>query len=302
MPAVVARADGAGWQVEGSWPDAELANRFLAHLVVRAFAPATVRAYAYDLVNFGRFCVERGVRVVDAGPTDVFDYLEWQSGPRPAQGGRVVRLVARRPAPATMNRRIAAVRALFEFVVLAGVRADSPVPSPRRSSGLRARRRGLLGHVPVRHPRRGGRLVQQPRSLPESLEPAEVDAFLADLSTHRDRAMALAMLLGGLRAGEVRSLRLADVDMGLRRLRVVGKGGRERVVPVDRAFFAELANYLRVERPPGCATPACFVVLRGPTTGQPMTEAGLRRIFRTHRARSGATRVRPHRLRHFLCA
>ncbi len=101
-----------------------------------------------------------------------------------------------------------------------------------------------------------------------------------------------------MRAGEVRSLRLADVDMGLRRLRVVGKGGRERVVPVDRAFFGELANYLRAERPPGCATPACFVVLRGPTTGQPMTEAGLRRIFRTHRARSGATRVRPHRLRH----
>ena len=63
-------------------------------------------------------------------------------------------------------------------------------------------------------------------------------AFLADLGTHRDRAMALGMLLGGLRAGEVRALHLADVDMGLRRVRVVGKGGRERVVPVDRAFLS----------------------------------------------------------------
>jgi integrase/recombinase XerC len=156
----------------------------------------------------------------------------------------------------------------------------------------------LLGHQPDRRPRRGGRLVRQPRRLPDSLEAGEVAAFLADLSTHRDRAVALAMLLGGLRVGEVRGLRLADVDMGLRRLRVVGKGGWERVVPVDRAFFTELASYLRVERPAGCATPECFVVLRGPTTGQAMTEAGLRRIFRTHRARSGATRVRPHRLRH----
>jgi site-specific recombinase XerD len=287
-----------GWRVEGSWLDAAVANRFLAHLRVRAFAPATVRAYAYDLVNFGRFCVERGVRVTDAAPTDVFDYLEWQSSSRPARGGRVVRLAAGGPAPATMNRRIAAVRALFEFAVLAGVRADSPVPSPRRSSGLRAPRRGMLGHVPVRRPRRSGRLVRQPRRLPESLEPAEVAAFLADLGTHRDRAMGLAMLLGGLRAGEVRGLRLADVDMGLRRVRVVGKGGRERVVPIDRAFFAELAAYLRSERPPGCLTPQCFVVLRGATAGQAMTEAGMRRIFRTHRARSGATRVRPHRLRH----
>jgi site-specific recombinase XerD len=298
MPAVVACKGREGWRLEGLWPDAEVANRFLAHLMGRAFSPATIRAYAYDLVNFGRFCVERGVRVTDAAPTDVFDYLEWQQQPAGPRGARVVPLAARRPAPATMNRRIAAVRALFEFAVLAGVRTDSPVPSPRRSSGLRARRRGLLGYLPARHPRRGGRLVAQPHLLPESLEQAEVDAFVADLSTHRDRAMALVMLLGGLRAGEVRSLRLADVDMGLRRVRVVGKGGRERLVPVDRAFFTELASYLHAERPVGCLTPACFVVLRGPTTGQAMTEAGLRRIFRTHRARSGATRVRPHRLRH----
>lgn len=289
MPVVVACKGGEGWRLEGSWPDAVVANRFLAHLVARAFSLATVRAYAYDLVNFGRFCVERGVRIADAVPGDFFDYLDWQQRPTSMRGARVVRLAARRPAAATMNRRIAAVRALFEFALLAGVRPDSPVPSPRRSSGLRAPRRGLLGHLPARRQRRGGRLVQQPRLLPESLEAAEVAAFLADLSTHRDRAMALGMLLGGLRAGEVRGLRLADVDMGLRRLRVVGKGGRERVVPVDRAFFTELASYLRVERPSGCATPECFVVLRGPTTGKAMTEAGLRRIFRTHRARSGAT-------------
>lgn len=126
----------------------------------------------------------------------------------------------------------------------------------------------------------------------------EVAAFVADLGTHRDRAMALGMLLGGLRAGEIRSLRLADVDMGLRRVRVVGKGGRERVVPIDRPFFTEVASYLRSERPEGLSTPECFVVLRGPTAGNPLTEAGLRKIFRTHRARSGAARVRPHRLRH----
>ena len=92
--------------------------------------------------------------------------------------------------------------------------------------------------------------------------------------------------------------RLADVDMGLRRVRVTGKGGKERVVPVDAAFFAELAAYLREERPASCRAAECFVVLRGPTAGQPLTEAGLRRIFRTHRLASGALRVRPHRLRH----
>jgi site-specific recombinase XerD len=146
--------------------------------------------------------------------------------------------------------------------------------------------------------RQGGRLVRQQRRLPESLEPTDVSAFLADLVTHRDRSMVLLMVFGGLRAAEVRGLRLADVDQGRRRVRVMGKGGRERTVPVDRAFFTELAAYLRLERPPGLATPECFVVLSGSTVGQAMTEAGMRSVFRYHRRTSGATRVRPHRLRH----
>ena len=122
--------------------------------------------------------------------------------------------------------------------------------------------------------------------------------FLADLLTWRYRAMVLAMVLGGLGAGEVRTLALADVDMGLGRLPVVGKGRRERIVAVDQAFFIECAAYLREERPAGCCTPECFVVLHGPTRGQAMTEKGMRKIFRLQRERSGAVRVRPHRLRH----
>jgi site-specific recombinase XerD len=156
----------------------------------------------------------------------------------------------------------------------------------------------VLGHLGPGRPRQGGRLVRQQHRLPESLEPADVSAFLADLGTHRDRAIVLLMVFGGLRAAEVRSLRLADVDQGRRQIRVVGKGGRERTVPVDGAFFSELAAYLRRERPTRSSTPECFVVLRGPTAGQAMTEAGMRSVFRYHRATSGATRVRPHRLRH----
>ena len=284
--------------VGGAGLDVDLANAFLAHLGTRNFSIATCRAYAYDLLNFFRFLAERDVTLARVKPTDLFGYLDWQGAPRRTAGSSVVWLrQGRGAAPATMNRRIAAVRGLFEFAVMTGVVAVSPVPAPRRSSGLRARR-GLLGHLPVTHPRPGGRLVREEHRLPESLDLSDVQAFLSDLGTHRDRAMVLVMLLGGLRAAEVRSLRLADVDMGRRQVRVLGKGGRERVVPVDRPFFTELAAYLREERPAGCVSVECFVVLRGPTAGRPLTEAGMRRIFRTHRARSGATRVRPHRLRH----
>lgn len=286
-----------GHRLVGDGPVVGAGNRFLDHLGVRAFSPATVRAYAFDLANFAGFLADRSLDLGEVAPTDLFDYLDWQQSGRVAGDVKVVALRRRGPAPATMNRRIAAVRGLFEHLVMSGDRADNPVPAARRSSGLRGQRKGLLGHAAVRS-RAGGRLVREPRRLPESLPAEDVAAFFADLGSHRDRAMVLAMVLGGLRAAEVRSLRLADVDMGLRRVRVMGKGGKERVVPIDDVFFTECAAYLRSERPPRCRTAECFVVLRGPTRGQAMTEAGLRKMFRTHRARSGAIRVRPHRLRH----
>jgi len=291
--------DGPRLSGDGEAADVAAANRFLAHLNARAFSLATVRAYAFDLLNFLRFCAERRLALAGVRPGDLFGYLDWQARLPGGAGGTVVALTGRgRPSPATMNRRIAAVRGLFEHLVMVGDRTDNPVPAARRSSGLRAPRRGVLGHLGSSRPRSGGQLVRAERRLPESIAPGDVNAFLADLITYRDRAIVLAMVLGGLRAGEVRGLLLSNVDMGLRRLRVVGKGGRERVVPVDRAFFAELGCYLREERPAGCRTAECFVVLRGPTVGGAMTEAGLRSLFRNHRERSGATRVRPHRLRH----
>ncbi len=298
MAVCVTRVDGVH-RLAGDAGLVEIANRWLAHLEARQFSAATVRGYAFDVVCLARFLAEVGVSWRDVAPSDVFDWLEWQARPRLAAGQKVFRLgEGRGAAPATMNRRVAAARGLFEFAVMCGEVEANPVPAPRRSSGLRARHRGLLGHVRARRPAAPARLVRQDRPLPESLETEDIEVFLSDLNTHRDRAITLAMLLGGLRASEVRTLRLADVDMGMRQVKVTGKGAKQRIVPIDRAFFGEVRAYLDGERPRGLSTPECFVVLRGPTSGQAMTEAGLRKIFRIHRARTGAIRVRPHRLRH----
>jgi site-specific recombinase XerD len=295
---VFVRSAGSHRLADGDARFTTSSNCFLDHLMTRAFSAATLRAYAFDLANFARFCDERSLGLPDVVATDLFDYLDWQVNRASASGTTVVALRRSSPAPATMNRRVAAVRGLFEYLVTVGERSENPVPAARRASGLRGRRNGgLLGHVAVRS-RPGGRLVREPDRLPESLPAGDVAAFLVDLDTHRDRAMVLAMVLGGLRAAEVRALRLADIDMALRRVRVVGKGRKERVVPIDDVFFFECAAYVRGERPAGCRTPECFVSLRGPTRGQPLTEAGLRKVFRTHRERCGALRVRPHRLRH----
>jgi integrase/recombinase XerC len=285
-----------GYRLDGDWDGLDAANAFLTHLSGRGFSPATLRGYAFDVVNLARFLGERELTLAVVDAPLVFEWIDWQGVRRSDRTSNAKQ--SHSAAASTVNRRAAAVRALFEYLVMTGQRGDNPVPSPRRGQGLRRSERGLLGHLGPGRARAGGRLVRQPRLLPESLPVGEVEAFMATLATHRDRAMVLAMLLGGLRSAEVRGLLLADVDMGRRRLRVIGKGGKERHVPVDAAFFTEVAAYLRWERPPGLATLQCFVVLRGPTIGAPVSEAGLRSLFRRHRELSGAMRVRPHRLRH----
>jgi integrase len=147
----------------------------------------------------------------------------------------------------------------------AGV-ASNPVP------------RGLASRRPGRRGRGGVRLVRTPRPLPRVLSPAQVDALLGALRTRRDRAMVLAMLLGGLRRCEVLGLRLGDVNVGERRVHITcGKGGRERVVPVSSRFFEALGEYLELERPAEAVTEACFVVLKGRRRGLPLSAAGLSR-------------------------
>ncbi len=290
-----------GWLLGGARADVALVNAFLHHLSVRNFAVATRRAYAYDLLNFLRFPAERHLGLGGVQPVDLFDHPDWQSTAMPSAGRVVVSLSERRgAAPATMNRGIAALRGLFEYAVVTGERRPARcLPRAARAGCVRAAA-GCPG-IWVLVVRVAAVGWCMPRGgWPESLAAGEVAAFVADLLAARDRPMALAMLLGGLRAGEVRGLRLVDVDQGLRRLRVMGKGGKERVAPVKRGVLQRL----RAMRGPSGRRGArhwsaswCFVVLRGPTAGQPLTEAGLRRIFRTHRERSGAARVRPHRLR-----
>ena len=164
---VVVVGTGEGHRLSGEGPITELANSYLSHLRTRGFSAGTVRGYAFDLLNFNRFLEDRAIDPSCVAPSDLFDWLEWQSKPSSVQsGGNVVNLAGKRgAAPATMNRRVAAVRGLFEYAVITGVRTSNPVPPGRRSTGLRARPHGMLGHLGTRKPRTEGRLVTGVASL-----------------------------------------------------------------------------------------------------------------------------------------
>ena len=167
-------------------------------------ATNTWLATAYDLKVFFEVVGKEPAEVTAA---DVFAFLAEQRPPR--RGEKVVRIEDGEAglAARTIARRLSSVAGLFEYLLARGDAGVASNPVPR---GLAARRPGRRG-------RGGVRLVRTPRTLPRVLSPAEVDALLGALRTQRDRAMVLAMLLGGLRRCEVLGLRLGDVNVGERR-------------------------------------------------------------------------------------
>jgi len=299
------RVAGGGecWRLEGEWQatDLQLCNDYLGYLADRRYSPASVRGYAFDLLHFARWLAGEGLGL-DAVSTDVvLRYLAvCRSARREGQHDNVISLASGRAAgfaPATINRRLAAVSGLFGFRSMRDPGTPSPVPrgpaARRTAAGERA---GLLAHLARPKPRSKLR-VREPRRLPRGLDRGETAALLSSFRTERDRAIAGLMLLSGLRSAEVLGLHVADVDIGRGWARVTGKGDKERRVPVDPDVAGLIQSYLLAERPE-TASKVLFVVAKGPHRGQPLTAAGLRRVFRYHREISGVAAGHPHALRH----
>jgi site-specific recombinase XerD len=287
----------------GPAPDGvELANDFLGYLADRGYSPGTVRSYAYDLLAFLRWLADEGLGV-DGVSTDVL--LRFLAFCRTARlpnqpGGNVISIRSGRAtgyAPATVNRRMAAISGLFGYRAMRDPSVVNPVPRggvARRATP--AERAGLLAHL-ARPKRRSGLRVREPRRLPRGLDRAEITTLLGSLRTERDRAIAGLMLFSGLRSAEVLGLAVGDVDIPRGWLRVIGKGDKERRVPLDPDVAGLIQTYLLAERPE-TDTGVLFVVAKGPHRGRPLTPAGLRTIFRYHRGKAGVPAGHPHALRH----
>ncbi|GAA3295296.1 tyrosine recombinase XerC [Dactylosporangium vinaceum] len=257
-------------------------DTYLEFLAVRSRSN-TVAAVAYDLKVFFAVVGKPPRRVVAA---DVLAFVTAQYAGGPARrlqiAGGKGGVSAR-----TVRRRLSSVSGLFAFLHVRGDVAVNPVP------------RGLPTRREQQRPRQGVPLVRTPRTLPRILEPGQVDALLAALRTHRDRAMVEAMVLGGLRRCEVLGLRLQDLHVAARRVFIAaGKGGHQRQIPVSGRFFASVAAYLDRERPLEANTDRLFVVLKGQRRGRPLSPAGVDQILDSARVRAGLGQATCHQLRH----
>jgi site-specific recombinase XerD len=220
-------------------------DRFLA---APAFAESTRRAYAADLRTFADWLGRRGTSVEEI---DVRVLVEYASELGRARNGL---------APATIARKLAAVRSFLRFT-LGPARVPDAALGPRR-----------------------------PQRLPEAPKQREIEEILDAVTGEgalglRNRALLELVYSAGLRSAEAVGLDLGDIDFDQELVRVRGKGGKERVVPLGEEAAHLIALYLREARPElaAGANDALFLSTRG----RRLDTSTLRRLL-----------PHPHRLRH----
>jgi site-specific recombinase XerD len=266
-PAGDRSGSGGDARLQAAWREA--IGLLMDDLVRRDAAERTRRAYGVDLEQFAQWAAAQGLSPRQVGPKPVRRYI--------------AHLTERGAAASTSARKLAALRALFSSQREHGAIAVNPadlVSTPRR-----------------------------PSKLPRVLSTREVAALLDGIPASgplelRDRAMFELAYACGLRAEELVSLRLDDVDYDGEQLRVEGKGRKTRFVPVGEPAMAALARYRdRGRAALASAEAPCEAVFLS-KTGRPLGTSDVRRRLRTWTSRVAAigdragSGVSPHALRH----
>ena len=242
-------------------------NHFLDAQHARQLSPRSLRAYAYDLLHFARWFQSQRQTLFEVTESTLLSYVRYQLNQQP------------QPTPQTINHRLTVIRCLYRF------HHGNEIPSGHSHFQRIYRTRSPLGYGRPHRTIAFGLRLKQPRRVIQPLSAEQVAKFWESFRTFRDLAVLGLMLLDGLRSCEILSLQLDDLRLADAQMHVVGKGKKQRTLPLPGEIMEVLQSYLRLERP-ATNSPYLFVALKGRQRGQPMTAAGLRSLFRHHRSRS----------------
>jgi integrase/recombinase XerD len=248
--------------MSGTRGDGDLVESYIDALwMERGLAANTLAAYRTDLRRFASWLEERDGSLAAATRADVLEYLA-SLGASP---------------PRSIARRLSSLRRFYQHLIRQGRIVDDPCAR-------------------VDAPRIG-------RSLPGALTEAEVEALLEapDLETReglRDRTMLELLYATGLRVSELVNLVLGQINHQQGVVRVVGKGGKERLVPLGEAALDWLERYLREARPRFTGPGAGDALFPGPRGGAISRQAFWYAIKRYASIAGVARPVSPHTLRH----
>jgi site-specific recombinase XerD len=240
----------------------ESVETFLTSLTLEGASEQTIRSYGLDLAHFARWFATSTAEAFSPAaitPTDIRDY-------------RSHLLTVERRKPATIRRRLAALRKFSLWAIASGLATENPV-------------NGVKGVASAPH-------------SPKWLEKREIDKLLRACEqggNSRDLAILMILRHTGIRVSELCSLTQQDITLGERSGELVvrsGKGAKYRVVPLNADARKALRAYLQDR--PKTDTPALFVGLRG----NGLTAQGVEKIVDKYAYKARLEGVTPHTLRH----
>lgn len=229
----------------------------------RGLSENTLRAYQADLSSLATWLARNGMSLTGAQRHQLLEYLAW----RVQEGAR----------PRTTARVLSSIRRFYRHLVRDGKLREDP------SARIDAPKLG--------------------RSLPESLTEEEVEALLGAPHTDtpeglRDRTMLEVLYATGLRVSELVNLTPDQLNLRQGVVRVIGKGGRERLVPLGEEAVSWIERYLREARPAltrGRSGDSLFPSRRS----DQLTRQAFWHLIKRHAQRAGITKhLSPHTLRH----
>jgi integrase/recombinase XerD len=256
--------ESAGVVVDGAQEPKAMIDRFLdAIWMERGLSENTLGAYRADLVALNQRLESKSVELVKAERADIMDYIAW----RVAGGAK----------PRSTARQLSSFRRFFRYLLREGVISDDPT-------------------VNIAMPKIG-------RSLPQSLTEQDVEALLAAPKVseplgHRDRTMLEVLYATGVRVSELINLKLTQINLNQGVLRIVGKGDRERLIPVGdeaqdwiREFIDGARGEILLER----QTEYLFPTRRGDR----MTRQAFWHIIKRYAKKASISKkLSPHTVRH----
>jgi integrase/recombinase XerD len=240
---------------------AELLDLFLTYLSVeKGLSRNTVNSYAADLKKYSLFLKEQGRDVTEAGKTDIIDFIEMLRGSS--------------YAIPTVCRYISSIKALYKFLLMENRLQDDPTEN-------------------LQMPKKWDRV---PKALSVSDVKDLLEAKFSAKTARRDSSMLELLYSSGLRVSELVNIRLGDIHFDAGFIRVLGKGSKERIVPVNARALEKIKRYLAEERPEILKkkqSPYLFVT----RNGRPMTR---QRFWQTLKAigKQAGIELSPHTIRH----
>ena len=243
---------------------------FLDYMTVeRGVSPNTLAAYRNDLTQLVEYLKVNHFNGNGSG---------WENVDEDMMSQYLLHLHALEYSDTTRARKVASSKSLFGFLLDEGIVQHDPTEN-------------------ISSPRIG-------RSLPDTLSAEEVNSLLESVSEQdspdsvRDHAMLELLYASGLRVTELVSLDLEDIDLEQGSVRCLGKGGKERVIPIHASAVAVIRDYIEQARPAFQKKPperSLFLNVRG----QRLSRQGFWLILKAHAKRAGITKkITPHTLRH----